>query len=72
MKAKRIENIIFTLILIGLFSGGYWAGYSRAHNLNNKTDTLIFRSHNSDSVNLHVVLKDGGLQSFWYTKKYYK
>lgn len=70
------ENILFGIILIVLVIGGFGAGYSYHLNVIDhrvkERDTLVFKSHNQDSMKLHVVLHNGKLQAFWYSKKYLK
>jgi len=72
---RATEDLLFGLILIVLVFGGFVAGCCYHRDVIDKPqdrDTLIFKSYNEDSVKLHVVLKDGKLQSFWYSKRYYK
>jgi hypothetical protein len=69
---KQAENFLFVIILLCIFGAGYFFGHLQAKRSITNTDTLIFRSHNEDSVKLHVVIKNGALQSFWYSKKYYR
>ena len=57
-----------TALVIISFFAGFITQREVTSDHKKQRDTLIFKTHDTDSMKLYVILKDGKLQSFWYKK----